>query len=116
MSLFEINQQLISQFNDFTNEDWVEAVEKIDKWHDEIKSDYYMMLCKEISYYTVFINGDYSHSSLGEMVRECLAFVGNVLTIDYSNKECLDIWIRINEETQCLHLFNYTRGVVDFKG
>ena len=50
------------------------------------------------------------------MVRECLAFVGNVLTIDYSNKECLDIWIRIHEETQCLHLFNYTRGVVDFKG
>ena len=116
MSLFEINQQLISQFNDFTDEDWIEAVEKIDKWHNEIKSDYYMMLCKEISYYTVFINGDYSHSSLGEMVRECLAFVGNVLTIDYSNKDCLDIWVRIDEKTQCLHLFNYTRGVVDFKG
>ena len=48
MSLFEINQQLISQFNDFTDEDWIEAVEKIDKWHNEIKSDYYMMLCKEI--------------------------------------------------------------------
>ena len=26
MSLFEINQQLISQFNDFTDEDWIEAV------------------------------------------------------------------------------------------
>ena len=31
-------------------------------------------------------------------------------------KDCLDIWVRIKEETQCLHLFNYTRGVVDFKG
>ena len=115
MSLFELNKQIMGQMPSYTLEQWEKETLTIDEWDKQINGRYYMLLCKEISYYTVFVNDGYELHSLGNAVRECLEFVGDVICIDYNDPYCIEIWIKIENEINCLHLFCYDEGVVSFK-
>lgn len=115
MNLYDLNKQLMSQMNAYTLEQWEEAETNINNWEANIKATYYMMLCKEISYYTVFVNDGYEFHSLGAAVRECLEFIGgDIVSIDIE-PEVIEIWVKQTDDVYCLHLFNYDNGIVSFK-
>lgn len=114
INLYNLNKQIMAQMEPFNIEKWEQAEKDIDAWDKENNASYYMMLCKEKSYYTVFTDDGYEFHGLGAAVRECLEFVGNVVSIDI-NPEVIEIWIRELNDAYCLHLFNYEDGVVSFK-
>lgn len=121
MSLYEMNAQILSQLPDHTSEQIAEDIELINQYDQQKKARYYMLLCKEYSYYTLF---NYMNSwrggldSLGEAVIDCLNSVGTVRSCDYDNIDnpnAIEIWVCINDkEVQCFHLFAYDEGVVEF--
>lgn len=114
ISLYDLNKQVMAQLEPFDIDKWKQAEKDIDEWDSNIKASYYMMLCKEKSYYTVFTDDGYEFHGLGAAVRECLEFVGNVVSIDI-NSNVIEIWIRELDDAYCLHLFDYDQGVVSFK-
>lgn len=121
MSLYEMNQQLIAQMPDHEGEQLQADIILINQYDDKTKAKYYMLLCKEYNYYTIF---NYyktwadSAPTLGKIVRECLENVGTIRACDYDNIDnptAIEIWVHTNEdETHCFHLFPYDEGVVDF--
>ena len=113
MNLYDLNKQIMAQIEPYDIEKWEQAEKDIDAWEKEINGHYYMMLCKEKSYYTVFVDDGYEFHGLGAAVRECLEFVGNVVSIDI-NPEVIEIWVKELDDTYCIHLFCYDEGVVSF--
>lgn len=114
LSLYELNKQIMSQLDPFTLENWQDAEKQITEWESNIKGRYYMLLCKEKSYYTVFVDDGYEFHNFGQAIRECLEFVGNVVSIEYK-PNLIEFWIKDKEDTYCMYLFNYDEGVVSFK-
>lgn len=116
MTLFEINQQIISQLPIRTHEELKEDLNTICDFDEEQKSDYYMLLCKEISYFTIFEknnNNNNEFNNLGSAVIACiLEGLGDIVSIDKLDTE-VEIWVKTFEgDTVCLHLFNYAQGIV----
>ena len=121
MSLYDVNKQIMNQLPDHIGEQLQSDVILINQYDESTKAKYYMLLCKEYSYYTVF---NYFNtwagtvSSLGESVRECLDSVGTIRACDYDNVDnptAIEIWVHTNEdEMHCFHLFPYDKGIVDF--
>lgn len=117
MSLYEINQQIISQLPTHNEEELKKDIEIINKFEKSQNTKYYMLLCKEISYFTGFIKEITSVETLGEVVIDCIKAVGEIKTIDNNDPVYLDIWVTTKQgETHCMHLFDYQYGVVEFGG
>lgn len=117
MTMYEMNQQIISQLPTHDEEKIKEDIEIINQFEKTQNTKYYMLLCKEISYFTGFIKEITSFESLGEVVIDCIKPVGCIKDIDNSDPLCVDIWITTKEgETHCMHLFDYQYGVVEFGG
>lgn len=114
LNLYDLNKQIMAQMEPWEVERWEEAEKDIDAWESKINAHYYMMLCKEKSYYTIFVDDGYEFHGLGAAVRECLEFVGDVVSIDIE-PEVIEIWIKELDDAYCMYLFNYDEGVVSFK-
>ena len=115
MSLYELNKQGYAQLLPYDETQIQDAITWINEFSDKNKGKYYMLLCKEISYYTVFEKDflEYDCLSLGHGVIECLDNVGTIHGIDDNGEGALEIWVKTSdEEVYCMLLFNYDVGVV----
>lgn len=126
-SIYDMNKQIISQLPSLTPEAIKEklagAVSKFDE-----KDKAYMLLFKEMDYYTLFISDFifarrkdtfYYSENLSDSIAECLTDIAQeIKAID----ECtmpglLEIWIKNhNDEIVCGYLFPYDRGIIAFGG
>lgn len=77
---------------------------------------YYMLLCNELRYYTVFANKTKNDSQMATEFISIITNLGEVLDVEYSKKMgAYEVWIR-NSETQEVNmyaLFNYDWGVIE---
>ena len=115
MSLYDLNKQGYAQLLPYDETQIQDAIAWINEFSDKNKGKYYMLLCKEISYYTVFEKDflEYDCLSLGHGVIECLDNVGTIHGIDDNGEGALEIWVKTSdEEVYCMLLFNYDVGVV----
>lgn len=115
MSLYELNKQGYAQLLPYDETQIQDAITWINEFSDKNKGKYYMLLCKEMSYYTVFEKDflEYDCLSLGHGVIECLDNVGTIHGIDDNGEGALEIWVKTSdEEVYCMLLFNYDVGVV----
>ncbi len=115
MSLYELNKQGYAQLLPYDETQIQDAITWINEFSDKNKGKYYMLLCKEMSYYTVFEKDflEYDCLSLGHGVIECLDNVGTIHGIDDNGEGALEIWVKTSdEEVYCMLLFNYDVGIV----
>ena len=73
-SLYELNQSLIAQLPVYDEKKWTAAKLIIADWFKKNLDTYYMMLCKEQSYYTVFDRQDVvnQHGHAGKQFQTLL--------------------------------------------
>ena len=88
------------------------------KWlKDRPKGKYYMLLCNELRYYTLFNMINDSIDNLVDEVRECAESRVEILDIglDESTNEAYEIWIKDYEdgEPHVFMFFNYDLGVIE---
>ena len=109
MNLYDMNKQLISQLPALT--DFSKAIVSVRDLHGKYWNKYYMMYCKEISYFTLFeVCG---MNEFGQDVIECCANVGTIKAMDMTEAEdALEIWVETEDGPVCLYLFPYDSGVV----
>ena len=114
-SLYELNKSIIMALPDATEDDIKDGLESINEFDEKVGAKYYMLLCKEISYYTVLRRRKIKceDATVGEATIACLRSLGTIKSIDIL-EDAVEIWVKIDDDVFCLYLFDYTNGVVDF--
>lgn len=121
MTLYDLNKMFFAQLTPKeTYEEKMECEEIFNKYHDLIKSDRYMLLCKEISYYTIFEMNDTDiadFSNFGPALIECLENVGKILNVEIlETEQVVEIWMRLDDDQNvCMYLFNAADFIVTFR-
>ena len=118
MNLYDINKQIFSQLKPYGEEEWKDAVERINMWRITSHYKYHMMLCKDLSYYTILhkerMASDFD--TFGNAIRECLSSCFEVVDIDCSDIDKIEIWIKDADEAYVMYIFGYDDGVVSYGG
>ena len=81
VSLYDMNKQIISQLPVLNQEGKEEGKQLINSMIKDIKSSYYMLLCKDKDYYTLFVKDSNSDENMSDIVIECAEFLGQVKSI-----------------------------------
>lgn len=122
MSLYDINKNFMAGQSALSQDELTAGLKVIENYvFDTYKnSTYFMLLCKELSYYTMFVRDSKSSTNiLTNEVLNCLQWIAkDILSIELNTtNNTPEIWIRTpEEEIVCMYFFNYDDGVVDFGG
>lgn len=118
LSLYDLNKTVMAQMPEMTTAQKKEATELIRKYTKEATSEtYYMLLGREINYYTVFpvLPNNHSATPIASTVLECAADVGKVVDVSLNDANAIEIWVKTQDDATCLVFFDYTMGVVPVK-
>ncbi len=118
MSLYEINQSLISQLPPYDEEKVDDLIERINRWDisKNQRTTYYMMLNNDKHYYTVLkyedklTNTDFP--TLGKAIIFLLKEMGYAIMSDEIYDDHCEIWVKDDTETITYLVFPYDQGVV----
>ena len=116
MNMYDLNKQFMSQLATLSDEDLENSREVIRKYFQTQQNEYYMLLCKDISYYTLFhINNKITEPAAADEVIECVKSIGAVKAIDLTEGEsAIEIWVQEEEhDPMVMYLFAYDTGVIE---
>lgn len=115
MSLYDMNKQLIAQMPEMTDDD--KMIEIINNYKDKTDNSHYMLLCRDINYFTLFEEDPSTvQERFATLVLECIHDIGIIhdMMITEDNG-AIEIWVKpFYEEADMLvmYLFAYDAGVV----
>lgn len=114
LSLYEYNKMMYANQKPHNNKQLLKDKEILFDYVKNNKQFYYMLLCKDLSYYTLFcVEGFDSPLSpkIYSEVIECAQDLGEVYDV-ISYNDYVEIWIKKDEDMYCLFFFGYEKGVV----
>lgn len=111
MSLYDLNKAAIPSLPDYTEKELEIAKTIIE---DYVKTDkFFMLLGRDLNYYTMFMREPLMTETIGEAVIDCLKNIGSIKSIDKTDDNAaIEIWIMANEEPHVLYFFCYNEGVI----
>lgn len=113
ISLYELNKIACAKLPPMTQEQLTKAKENISKFITDHEDTYFFMICKELSYYTMFINDDSSNENMADIVIECLENLGILVSIEYNEDKVIEAWVRDDEGNAVIaFMIPYDEGVV----
>lgn len=117
MTLYELNQAGYNSLPSFTEEDFNNSINLIEKFiakKDAFGHNYWMLLNNESRYYTLFNEKEnfsahyYFVNTLLEVIKE----LGEVKSIEIK-EDAIEFWIVYQGECKVFYFFNYTQGVIE---
>ena len=118
LTAYDLNKQIISQMSIL--EDWTESEKVLNAFITKSIHNDYLLLCKDISYYTIFQKSSdiFAHfSSFGEAVLTCASDIGDIIAVDYMDTtNTVEIWVRKKESSEnlCMVLFECHDFIVTY--
>lgn len=115
MSLYDVNQQVVAQLPTYTDEDIERGKEVLCTYIASIEhSDtYYMLLCHDLHYFTVFVRNGETQENIEDAVIDCLSYVGEVKSIEQaSDGEAIEIWVVVDGVAHAMYFFDYGKGII----
>lgn len=117
MTAYDLNKQIISQLPILDEGALDIARSKITQFFEETKNTYYMMLCRDLNYYTLFnTTKDITLPYAMNEVIDCADYLGDIKSIELEDgKGAVEIWItqrENNKDTYVMYLFPYDAGVI----
>ena len=118
MSAYDINKQIIGQLQILDETALQEKKKLIRQYITEIDDEYYMLLCRDTNYYTIFHKTPVEHKMADEifedvLIDECLPAMGDVKSIERTDDGAIEIWFQSVDEVFVAYLFPYGAGVVE---
>lgn len=141
MSLYELNQSAISSLPILNEDEVRKCAAKILKWLNNNADKYYMLLCHELHYYTLFhittsrLRNDYAiivsrgaQKILTDELIDVLLNLGDIRVIEEDTNGAMAIWSSFKPEhydmlsdeakeeankVHCFYLFPYGGGVIE---
>lgn len=114
LSAYDINKQLIGQLqimdNDVINEKKKMIRDFVDKEHNQ----FYMLLCRDVNYYTLFaIDVKLADECVDDAVIECATDLGLIKSIEPTEDgRAIEIWVSNSEDTYVMYFFPFDAGVI----
>ena len=119
VTMYDLNKQIISQMPVLDEGALDIARSQIIQFIERSCNEYYMILCRELNYYTLFkltLNSNSLPYVMNEII-ECANYLGDIKSIEWEeDKGAIEIWItqRENEkDTFVMYLFPYDAGVIE---
>ena len=114
IDLYQINKMLVTQIPPLTKKQIKDKQKMIDEY---IKEDYYMFLCKDYNYYTVFVRQLKCAELFSAEFIDIVMNLGNVHSIEINDDNVIEVWITPTGESEpyVFFLFPYTEGVVYYE-
>lgn len=119
MTIYQINQQVIPQLPNLDADQIQNGINIIDQFTRP--NSYYMLLCRDINYYTIFTTGnENSKETVGQATIDCFSYMNAELkAIDLTDDgSAVEIWFVVPDENlpaMCAYLFQYDEGVIACK-
>ena len=115
MNLYDLNKQVISQLPGLNSEQLYHARVMISDYMKDCGHTFYMLLCRDVNYYTLFHLVDYiADPEAGAEVLECAACVGQIKSVEETGDGAVEIWVQPEDaEPVAMYLFGYDGGVVE---
>lgn len=116
MTNYELNKQIVADSLPLTIEEINQKKEMLTKYFEEDWA--FMLLCKDLSYYTVFLdrtNEQPLPPKFADEVIDCLQSIGSIKGIDLNTEQnAVEIWIHpLIAEPAVAYLFPYSEGVIE---
>ena len=114
MNAYDLNKQIIGQLKGLNDEDFEEKKNLIRKFCNDTNNEYYMLLCRDINYYTLFkMDLKLADEPINEVLIECAQDIGEIKAIDLTeDKGAIEFWMTYQDETYAAYFFPYDAGVI----
>lgn len=116
ISIYELNKQVVAGLPTLTEEQTASAVEEINKYAEDRRAKYFMLLGKEMSHYTLFNRTKNElYFSIGQEVVDVLQSLGEIKAIGLTEgNDAIEAWIVPFEQaaSTLFMLFDYDEGVI----
>lgn len=117
-SNYELNQNIINQLSTLTLNRT--ARKRLKRWYyNQNKTEYFMFLCNDWKYYTVFHTNNFdNYQGFEKEFCEIVNDLGEVKVFEEDNNGAFAVWITDKEDSsivRCFYLFPYDRGVVEIE-
>lgn len=113
---YEINKMIVAQLPSMIKDSQIQSSKELIKefTHRHITSvGYYMLLCNDIRYYTVFEVCNEYEEKVEDIIIECLQNKGVIQQINYNeNQSAIECWIKNEDGVFMFLLFDYEWGVI----
>lgn len=120
LNLYELNRNIVEQLPDFGEDQWSGSQQVFESWMKDKTCKYFMLYGREINYFTIFNKQEENaeFSTLFDAVKECLVSLGPVKSLAVNELEdgssSIEIWIKYEDLTTCMYLFEYEEGIVTY--
>ena len=117
-TLYDANKQIMIKQSPMSHPALAAAQRDIEDWFNREIDCYAMLLCNERRDYTIFhLYENQNPNPCAIAAKECLGCLsdrGKILSIDpIQDDKAWEIWIRIDNEAYCYHLFRYDEAVIE---
>ena len=115
MNLYDLNKQIISQMPAL-DEDGIDlALMTVAAYIKNTENKYYMLLCKDVNYYTLFnISTTITEPYACEEVLACAGDWGVLKSVEVNDNDAVEIWVQDEQgEAMVMYLFPYDMGVIE---
>ena len=110
LTAYNINKQIIGQLPNMNLAELTEKKKIIRDFKVSCNNVYYMLLCRELNYYTVFVSRATALERMEDVVIECAQVHGSVKAIEEVDG-AIEIWVSNEKDTYALYFFPYDQGV-----
>ena len=119
LTLYDLNKLIVAQMPSLTTKELEEKKKLITDFVAEIQGKYYLLLSKELNYYTLFaIQSDVETEICNELIQ-CLASFGEIKSIDLVHQDtdsALECWVcDKNNNASVFYFFDWTEGTIECK-
>lgn len=116
-TLYDVNKQIMDSTGKTLSHLELAAKQKqIEDWFNMKVDCYAMLLCNERRDYTIFhLYENQNPNPPAIAAAECIGCLtdrGQILSID-PDREAWEIWLKIDDESYCYHLFRYDEAVIE---
>ena len=116
MTIYDLNKQVISQMGILEGAAREEAHLHITDMATRSNNTYFMLLCRDINYYTLFkLNKDNNGlCNIANEVFECVEDIGAIKSVESVEGDAIEIWVHpVDEDPIVMYLFPYDAGVIE---
>lgn len=124
MTMYDINKQIIAQMPALDEVGLAKAFEVLDNFAKSLEQNYFMMLCRDINYYTLFkVNREPETTgdllSFSAEVIDCALDLGVLKSIELTeDSSAVEMWVEFTKEEEpsdpaVIYLFPYDAGVIE---
>lgn len=112
MTLYEFNQAGYLSMRKMTKKELQDKSKDIQKFIDNNKGKYFMLVCNELKYYTLFHTDPKKIFPITTELLSIVIELGDLKAIEI-NDSMVEFWIQKDGECHMYAFFNYDRGVIE---